>query len=83
MSSPDETRIPGRGDVILRATGNAFELIDAVSLAVLACNIPSIAVAIEEARSRNASEIWQQEFDFSGQPLGDAFRLQRPHLQKP
>jgi hypothetical protein len=77
MSEPKEPQMPRRGDVILRAAGDQFELIDAVSDAVLACEIPSIAAAIEEARSRNANEIWQQHLDVRGRPTGEPFRLPR------
>ena len=83
MSEQNLREMPRRGDVILRMAGRHFELIDATSYAVLACDIPSIAVAIEEARSRNASEIWQQNLDVSGRPMGDPFRLQLPHWPKP
>ena len=52
-------------------------VIDAVSDALVACEIPSIADAIDEARSRNANEIWQQNLDVRGLPSGKPFRLQR------
>ena len=52
-------------------------MIDAVSDALVACEIPSIADAIDEARSRNANEIWQQNLDVRGLPSGKPFRLQR------
>src|SRR5262245_51847839 len=77
MSEQNESQAPQRGDVILRATGDHFELIDAVSDAVLANGIPSIAQAIEEARSRNANEIWQQRLDARGLPKGEPFGLPR------
>jgi len=77
MSEQNESHAPQRGDVILRATGDRYELIDAVSDAVLACEIPSVAQAIEEARNRNANEIWQQRLDGRGRPKGEPFRLPR------
>ena len=48
-------------------------MIDAVSDALVACEIPSIADAIDEARSRNANEIWQQNLDVRGLPSGKPF----------
>jgi hypothetical protein len=71
------TNTPKPGDVLLRGSlDSGFYLVDPVCDEVLARNLPTIAAAVEVARTRRA-EVWQQHVDFRGRPMGDPFRLLR------
>jgi hypothetical protein len=74
-----QVNIPKEGDVFLRGDLiGGFHVLNAISLEPIAGPIPSIEGAIEVAR-RHGGAIWQQTLDNRGRPLGDPFRLLRPH----
>jgi hypothetical protein len=64
------------GSVVLRAAFNdGFVLADLQTDALVERNLPSLQAAVEAARRLGVTEIWQQNVDNRGRPLGDPFKL--------
>jgi hypothetical protein len=71
--------VPKSGDLFLRGDASlGFELIDAITHAIIESRLPTVQAAIQAATLRGAGTIWQQAFDNRGRPLGDPFRLPSP-----
>ena len=68
--------IPQIGDLLVRMSGaGRFELVDVVTLTLVAGPFDGFAGAMTAARERGVRAIWQQNVDDRGRPLGDPFRL--------
>jgi hypothetical protein len=64
------------GGVVLRASFNdGFVLADLQTDLLVERNLPSLQAAVEAARRLGVTEIWQQNVDNRGRPLGDPFKL--------
>ena len=69
---------PHVGDVILSGSSETgFTLEDAMSR-TLHQNLPTLQDAIAAARRHGAREMWQQNLDMRGRPIGEPIRLLLP-----
>jgi hypothetical protein len=67
---------PQPGDVIIRATiSDGFVVVDAITDRVLAGPALTLTYALAAAQRHSRGDIWQQQVDGRGRPLGQMFRL--------
>jgi hypothetical protein len=60
--------IPKRGDVLIRALGDDFELVDATTREQIAI-VPALQEAVQVASERGGA-VWRENVDDGGRPLG-------------
>jgi hypothetical protein len=68
---------PRVGDILIRNTGDMFQLTDVVTGKHIAGPFKGCMLAAAAARIRGARAIWRQHVDERGRPLGDPFKLPR------
>jgi hypothetical protein len=72
---------PQSGDiVVLGTTSHGYVLVDAISHRRIAGPIVLCASAVALARTLGGTNVWQQNVDSRGRPLGEPFLLTHPKL---